>query len=103
MKFDISTAWNTPCKFENDDVASFLFSISSVACVAKADDDDDEENTWDDDDEDEDDDFELTLRPTPDFYTPLLSRGPLIKVLSPQWLADEIKRQHLEAAKLYED
>lgn len=25
----------------------------------------------------------------------------LIKVLSPQWLADEIKRQHLEAAELY--
>ncbi|MBQ9184488.1 MAG: hypothetical protein IJ151_01285 [Bacteroidales bacterium] len=47
--------------------------------------------------------FELTLRPTPDFYTPLLSRGPLIKVLSPQWLADEIKKQHLEAAKLYEE
>ena len=53
--------------------------------------------------EDDYSDFELTLRPTPDFYTPLLSRGPLIKVLSPQWLADEIKRQHLEAAKLYED
>ena len=53
--------------------------------------------------EDDYSDFELTLRPTPDFYTPLLSRSPLIKVLSPQWLADEIKRQHLEAAKLYED
>ncbi len=53
--------------------------------------------------EDEYSDFELTLRPTPDFYTPLLSRGPLIKVLSPQWLADEIKKQHLEAAKLYEE
>jgi predicted DNA-binding transcriptional regulator YafY len=25
----------------------------------------------------------------------------LIKVLAPQWLADEIKRQHLEAAELY--
>ena len=46
-------------------------------------------------------DFELTLKPTPDFYTPLLSKGPLIKVLSPQWLADEIKRQHIEAAELY--
>ncbi len=46
-------------------------------------------------------DFELTLRPTPDFYTQLLSRGPLIKVLSPQWLADEIKRQHIEAVELY--
>ena len=53
--------------------------------------------------EDDYSDFELTLRPTPDFYTPLLSRGPLIKVLSPQWLADEIKKQHLEAAKLYEE
>lgn len=47
-------------------------------------------------------DFEFTLRPTPDFYTLLLSKGPLIKVLSPKWLADEIKKQHLEAAKLYE-
>jgi hypothetical protein len=53
--------------------------------------------------EDDYSDFELTLRPTPDFYTPLLSRGPLIKVLSPQWLADEIKKQHLEAAQLYEE
>lgn len=47
-------------------------------------------------------DFELTLSPTPDFITPLLSRGVAIKVLSPQWLADEIKRQHQEAAKLYD-
>lgn len=47
-------------------------------------------------------DFELTLCPTPDFYTPLLSKGPLIKVLSPKWLADEIRKQHMDAAKLYE-
>ena len=53
--------------------------------------------------EDDYSDFELTLRSTPDFYTPLFSRGPRIKVLGPQWLADEIKRQHLEAAKLYEE
>ena len=46
-------------------------------------------------------DFELTLRPTADFWTPLLSRGAAIKVLQPQWLADEIKRIHQEAAKLY--
>ena len=52
--------------------------------------------------EDDYSDFELTLRPTPDFYTPLLSKGPLIKIQSPQWLADEIKRQLLEAAQLYE-
>lgn len=47
-------------------------------------------------------DFELMLSPTADFWTPLVSRGPAIKVLEPQWLADEIKRLHLEAVKLYE-
>jgi hypothetical protein len=47
-------------------------------------------------------DFELTLSPTADFWTPLMSRGAAIKILQPQWLADEIKRLHLEAAKLYE-
>lgn len=46
-------------------------------------------------------DFEVTLRPTDEFYTPLLSRGSFIKVLSPKWLADEIKRQHQDAAELY--
>ena len=47
-------------------------------------------------------DFEMTLRPTADFLTPLLSRGYAIKVLQPQWLANEIKRLHQDAAKLYE-
>lgn len=47
-------------------------------------------------------DFELTLSPTADFWTLLMSRGSAIKILQPQWLADEIKRLHLEAAKLYE-
>lgn len=46
-------------------------------------------------------DFELTLRPTEDFYTPLLSRGASIKVLAPQWLADDIRRYHAAAANLY--
>jgi hypothetical protein len=46
-------------------------------------------------------DFELFLSPTPDFYTPLVSRGPAIKILEPQWLADEIKRLHMEAFQLY--
>ena len=46
-------------------------------------------------------DFELTLRPTDDFFTPLLARGAFIKILSPKWLADEICRQHKDAAKLY--
>lgn len=52
--------------------------------------------------EEEYSDFELILSPTADFYTPLLSRGPAIKILQPLWLAEEIKKQHLDAAKLYE-
>jgi predicted DNA-binding transcriptional regulator YafY len=51
---------------------------------------------------DEHTDFELTLRPTADFITPLLSRGAAICVLSPQWLADTVKQCHLDAAKRYE-
>ena len=47
-------------------------------------------------------DFELILSPTADFWTPLMARGATIKILQPQWLADEIKKMHLEASKLYE-
>ena len=47
-------------------------------------------------------DFELTLRPTADFFTPLLSRGCAIKVMEPEWVADEVARLHCEAARLYE-
>jgi hypothetical protein len=47
-------------------------------------------------------DFELTLRPSADFMTPLLARGATIKILKPQWLADEIKNMHKEALELYE-
>ena len=47
-------------------------------------------------------DFELYMRPTIDFSGHLLSRGSLIKVLQPQWLADEIHDMHLEAAMAYE-
>ena len=39
---------------------------------------------------------------TSDFWTPLLSRGAAIKVMQPQWLADEIRKMHIEADKLYE-
>ncbi len=46
-------------------------------------------------------DFELTLRPTGDFQTPLLSRGAAIKVLEPQWLADAIRDSHLKAVARY--
>ena len=47
-------------------------------------------------------DFELTLRPTADFFSPLLSRGPLVRVMEPLWLAEEIKKMHMDAANLYE-
>ncbi len=47
-------------------------------------------------------DFEFNLRPTADFFSPLLARGASIKILEPQWLADEIKEQHCSAMKLYE-
>lgn len=48
-------------------------------------------------------DFELELRPTDEFLSPLLARGPFIKVLEPQWLADRIRAQHLAAYQLYID
>ena len=47
-------------------------------------------------------DFELRLRPTVDFCAKLQSRGCLIKVLEPEWLANNIRQMHLDAAKLYE-
>jgi hypothetical protein len=46
-------------------------------------------------------DFELFLRPTPDFVSHLLSLGTSVKVLSPQWLADEVGQTHWEAAEMY--
>ncbi len=46
-------------------------------------------------------DFEMTLSPTADFFSPLLARGSAIKILEPQWLADEIKRLHQESFELY--
>ena len=46
--------------------------------------------------------FELTLSPAADFWTPRVARGATIKVLQPQWLAEEIKNLHLQAARLYE-
>ena len=52
--------------------------------------------------EEEFSDFELILSPTADFWTPLMARGATIKIMQPQWLADVIKKMHLEAAKLYE-
>ncbi|MBR1513345.1 MAG: WYL domain-containing protein [Bacteroidales bacterium] len=48
-------------------------------------------------------DFELYLRPTYDFMGQLLSRGTRLKVLEPQWLADEIRNWHADSAKIYEE
>ena len=47
-------------------------------------------------------DFECYVRPTPDFLTHILSRGSQLKVLKPQWVADEIRWIHQEAMNLYE-
>ena len=47
-------------------------------------------------------DFEYWLRISNDSYTPLLSRGPNIKVLQPQWLVKEIKGQAARVVALYE-
>ena len=47
-------------------------------------------------------DFELNLRPTTDFKGQLMSRGAWLKVLEPQWLADEMRQWHEDAAKIYD-
>lgn len=47
-------------------------------------------------------DFELNLRPTTDFKGQLMSRGAWLKVLEPQWLADEMRQWHEDAVKIYE-
>ena len=46
-------------------------------------------------------DFELTLRPTSDFKTKLLSRGEWLQVFEPQSLADEIVEWHQKAVERY--
>ena len=47
-------------------------------------------------------DFELIMRPTIDLSTHFVSRSYLIKVLEPQWLADEIHHMHMQAVLMYE-
>ena len=47
-------------------------------------------------------DFELNLRPTIDFSRHLMGLGNTIKILTPEWLAEEVRDMHLEAAGLYE-
>lgn len=46
-------------------------------------------------------DFELTLKPTTDFKSRLLSRGEFLEVLEPQSLADEIIEWHQKAIERY--
>ena len=48
-------------------------------------------------------DFEYQLRPTMDFLAHILSQGCDVKVMEPQWLADEIHQMHQNAIKLYEE
>lgn len=52
--------------------------------------------------EDDYSDFEIFMRPTFDFSSHLLSRGIMLKVIEPQWLADEVRDMHLQAAEMYE-
>lgn len=47
-------------------------------------------------------DFELFMRPTIDLSTHFVSRSFLIKVLEPQWLADEIHNMLWRAVQMYE-
>ena len=47
-------------------------------------------------------DFELRIHPTPDFFSHVLSRSSQLQVLSPQWLADEIRKMLRDALDRYE-
>ena len=47
-------------------------------------------------------DYELHLRPTSDFIAHLLSRGQWLRVLEPQWMAEEIQKWLQEALKGYQ-
>ena len=46
-------------------------------------------------------DYELKMKITTDFISPLLSRGAWIKILEPEWLAEEVRNIHIEAAAIY--
>lgn len=46
-------------------------------------------------------DFEYHLRPTLDFSGALLSRGAWVKVMSPAWLVEEVKKMYREALERY--
>lgn len=46
-------------------------------------------------------DFELTLSPTLDFVSQILSRGAFVEVLEPQWLVDEVTARLRNALARY--
>lgn len=48
-------------------------------------------------------DFEFIIRPTIDFSNKIVSEGNRVKVISPRWLADEIREMHLDAVKMYDE
>ena len=45
--------------------------------------------------------FQYHLVPTFDFKQEILSRGPSVKVLAPEWFVDEMKSDIQEMAKMY--
>lgn len=45
-------------------------------------------------------DFSFFLSPTNDFIGYILSRGERLQVISPSWLADEVRQRHLSAASV---
>ena len=46
-------------------------------------------------------DFEYFIRPTIDFMEHILSKESRLKVISPKWLANDIKAMHAGAVKIY--
>lgn len=48
-------------------------------------------------------DFEITMRPTVDFFGYLMSRGSQLRILSPEWLAEQIHDLHRDAMRMYEN
>ncbi|MBO7581161.1 MAG: WYL domain-containing protein [Bacteroidaceae bacterium] len=48
-------------------------------------------------------DFEFLLRPTADFKGHLMSRGAWLKVLEPEWLAQEIRQWHEDSIRKFQE
>jgi hypothetical protein len=46
-------------------------------------------------------DYEFFMRPTIDFSNHVMGRGRLVRILEPQWLADEVYSMLLDAAEQY--